>query len=84
MVSVNQCKVLVTSEGFGMVITSNVYMNGMAGQLVGSSVGKFVAWGRATAEGNSLAGVICWTSVGGLGISTSDTVLICVLLAKYV
>lgn len=63
---------------------SSVYMNGMARQLEESSIGKFAGWGRVTAEGSSLAGVICWTPFGGLSVSTSDTILSCVLLAKYV
>ena len=59
-------------------------MNGMARQLEGSSVGKFPGWGRVTAEGSFMAGVICWTHFGGLGISTGDTILSFVLLTKYV
>lgn len=80
---VNWRKVLVASKGFCLVITSSVYMNGVARQLEGHSVGKFAGWGRVTAEGSSMMGVICWTPFGGLGISTSDKILSCVLLAKY-
>jgi len=67
-----------------MVITSSVYMNGMARQLEGSSVGKFAGWGEQHLKGALWRGVICWTPFDGLGISTSDRILSCVLLTKYV
>lgn len=80
---VNWCKVPVTSEGFCLVITSSVYMNGVSRQLEGSSVGKFAGWRRVTPEGSSMVGVICWRPFGGLSISTSDKILSCILIAKY-
>ena len=41
---------------FGMVISSSVYMNGMARQLEGSIVGKFAGWGEHNSWRESYGG----------------------------